>query len=113
MKVRNRKSELEARLNGTSGSLFSRPSGKVERTVYSDGTEQLKISIRGLKRLEGKTAIISSGLYELARIIIEDGRGRYELESGITGKIPELKLDDSVDVKINDEIVMTGILYQD
>lgn len=113
MKVRSKKNEIEAKFAGNKGSIFSRPSGKLERTVYTDGNERLKISIRGLRNLDGKTAHISSGLYEFASIDIINGAGRYVLESGTPGKIPDLKLHDTVDVKVEDDIVMSGILYSD
>jgi len=81
MSVRAVKYELEAKLIGESSGHFSKPSGKVERKSYSDGTERLKISVRNLKALKQSTAIIKVDSQEIAQLSLIKGSGRLDDES--------------------------------
>ncbi len=113
MKTRNVSFELEAKLKGKSGRLFNKPSGKLERKTYDDGTERLKISIRNLK-LPGET--VAQIKYEdemIAEVTLHNGSGRYDLESSEPGKLPTLTDNNSVQVIINGNVALWGKLYRD
>ena len=113
MIVRTVKYELEARLKPITSGLYSKSSGKLERKTYGDMTERLKITIRKLKVPDDTLAIVTANGSEIATLPIKNGAGKFDEESGQTGMIQELKVNQTVNVIINDEIVLQGILYED
>ncbi len=113
MTVRTVKLELEARLVATGSGLFSRPSGKVERKTYGDGTERLEVSIRNLKVPDGTDAVVMADGIEIARIVTRGGSGRFDESSRDAGAIPGLASGQTIEVSIGGETVLRGELYVD
>lgn len=113
MGVRTVTRELEAKLTGKSRGLFSRPSGKLERKSYQDGGERLKISIRNLKIPTPSNAVIKVDNIEIEQIPIVDGFGGLDTETEDSDDLPGLAIGQTIEVIVNGDPVLTGVLYVD
>lgn len=113
MKFRSVDSELEAKLRGITGGLYSKASGKLERKAYAGSTNRLKIKLRGLgSRTNGVATIIIDGK-DIVQISIESGSGNLDLESSGDGNIPNFEPGQIVEVSLDGSIILSGQLYED
>ncbi len=114
MPVRTVKLELEAKLQATKGGgIFSKPSGKLERKSYGDGTERLKISLRNLKVPDNSDAIVNADGQEIAKISITNKSGRLDQESQDISFMPTLQPGQIIEVRVCDRIFLKGTLHSD
>ena len=113
MSVRTIKYELEAKLIDESSGLFSKPSGKVERKSYGDGTERLKISVRNLKAPKQSIAIIKVSSQEIAQLPLIKGSGRLDDESKDPTAFPTLEAGQTIKVYVDSTQVLSGDLSVD
>jgi hypothetical protein len=113
MSLRTVNYELEAKLTGQSGGLFSKPSGKIERKSYADGSERLKISVRSIKVPDQSTAIVTVDDQEIAQLSLIKGSGRLDTESKDSTSIPTFRVGQAVEVRVLGKSVLDGILYED
>lgn len=113
MEVRGVKLELEAKLKSPKGGFFSKPSGKLERKTYDDSTERLKVSVRNLRVPDGVEATVEVDGCEIAKLKIENGKGRYDEEYTDPNLAPKLKSDQQVKIIVGSEILLEGDLYID
>ena len=113
MSVRTVVFELEAKLKGGAGGLFSKPGGKLERKVYSDSGERLKISLRNLKVPDDSVAVVKADDLEIARLTIRKGAGRTDQESPGPGTLPQLEAGQDIAVEVNGSVILNGRLQLD
>ena len=113
MSVRTVKHELEAKLKSSSGGLFSKPSGKLERKTYDDFGERLKVSLRNLRVPDNSIAVVTADDVEIAQIQIHNGTGRIDHESRDPNAFPQLKAGQNIEVKVDATVVLVGELYVD
>ena len=105
--------ELESRLQPTGAEDATEAAGKVERKTYSDGSERLKIVLRGLASFEGSTAVVSHGENTLAEVVIVGGKGRWDRKSQAPGVVPVLFEEAPVEVRIEGLVVARGRVEHD
>lgn len=113
MGVRDIKYELEAKLKSVAGGLFSKPSGKLERKSYADGTERLKISFRNLKVPDASTAKVKVDSVDILAIRVSGGMGRYDLESSELNEFPDLRVGQTIEIHVGDTVFLRGVLCED
>jgi len=113
MSIRSIRYELEAKLEGRTGGLFSKPIGKLERKSYGDGGERLKIWLRNLKVPDNSIAVVTAGGMEIAEVPIHDRAGRIDTESRDPNDFPNLQADQSIEVHVGNVLILTGKLYKD
>ena len=113
MGIRTVQRELEAKLVASSGGLFSKPTGKLERKWYADGEQRLKISIRNLKVPDGTCARVAAAGKHIAELELKSGTGRLDMRGSGDGELPDLEAGEAVVVEIDGEPVLTGTLRHD
>lgn len=113
MAIRKIDFELEAKLTGTSGGLFSKPSGKLERKSYRDGGERLKIVLRGLKLADRSEVGLCADGVEFARLTINGGSARYDQEGAEIAAQARLAAGQTIEAIQGGTILLRGELYRD
>ncbi len=113
MPIRTVTYELEAKLTGPAHGFFSRPSGKLERKLYGDGTHRLKIRVRNLKAPDDSLAVVTAGGEEIAQIPLTKGAGRLDIESTEPDAVPTLEKHQLIEVAVDGDTVLSGQLYVD
>lgn len=113
MAIRKVDFELEAKLTGTGGGLFAKPSGKLERKSYSDGGERLKVSLRKLKVADHSVVSIFADGIEIAQIPIVGGSGRFDQEGAEIALRAKLETDQTIEVTLEGVTLLRGGLYCD
>lgn len=110
MSARSVTYELEAKLKGGGRGLFSQPSGKLERKSYADRGERLKINLRNLEVADDSLAVVTADGAEIARIPIQRGAGRFDVESRDPNAFVKLKAGQTLEIRIDGALVLTGTL---
>ena len=113
MTVRTVTLELEARLKGGGGGLFSKPAGKVERKSYQDGGERLKVSARNIDAPEGSEATVLANGSEILRLALTSGVVRYDEERPAASALPALEAGQLIEVVVDGTVVLSGKLAVD
>lgn len=113
MAIRHIKQELEAKLTSKTPGFFSKPSGKIERKSYQDGVERLKIKIAKLKLPDHTRLNVTADGNQIAEMEIENGYAKIDQESNNPAEIPELKVNQLIEIKLNNETLLSGKLYID
>ena len=110
MTIRTVKYELEARLNGRSGRLYSKPSGKLEFKQYDDNGTRLKVSVRNLQVPEQTMATVMAGDSKIAELEISHRKGRLDIEPA---DIPDLLPRQVIRIIVDGNTLLEGKLYED
>jgi hypothetical protein len=113
MAIRNIKHQLEAKLTSRTGSLFSKPRGKLERKSYGDSGERLEISLRNLKVLDNSIAVVTADGVEIAQIPVHKGFGHIDNESRDPRTFVKLEADQTIEVHLDGTVVLSGKLNVD
>jgi len=113
MAIRRVLRELEARLIPPAAAARSRANGKLERKEYGDGTERLKISVRGLDVPDGSTALVAVEGSPVTQFDIWRGAGRSDTQTATPSALPEMRVGQVVEVQVAGEIRLSGTLRVD
>ena len=111
MGIRIVKSELEAKLINTDGSMPD-AKGKLERKSYGSN-ERLKVKVRNLLCPDGTTASVLADLSEISNFQIINGKGKIDIESKDGFSIPQLILGQNIEIAINGQVALSGVLVND
>ena len=103
--------ELEARLIPPVAPAQPRAEGKLERKEYGDGTERLKISVRGLDVPDGSTALVAVEGSTVTQFDIWRGAGRADTRT--VSALPEMRAGQVVEVQVAGAILLSGTLRVD
>ncbi|MDX1561624.1 MAG: hypothetical protein R3305_01785 [Gammaproteobacteria bacterium] len=101
-------SELEAKL-ASADRRFAKASGKLERKVYGDSTERLKVRIKGLDAAEASLVVAGR---EIASVTVAHGRAELDLESA-AGAVPPMRAGETVQVSVDEVVALEGTLVED
>jgi len=112
MTVRIIKRELEARLTGKANSLFSKPSGKIERKSYGDGGERLKVKVRNL-RVPDQMVVVKAAGQKIAEMPLSQGKACLDMESTEANALPALEVGQAIEIEVGGAVVLSGTLYVD
>lgn len=113
MTVRGVSKELEARLEGGAGGLFSRPSGKLERKSYRDGGERINISLRNLHVPDDSIAVVMADGLELVQLAIRGGARKLDDGSHDKNDFPAMRAGQTIEVVVGAKMVLRGTLCSD
>lgn len=109
MAIKIVKEELEARLNPLEKTtFFSKPRAKIERKIYGNGNQRLKLSISNFKVPENEEVQLLVNDEMIAKIKIKKGRGVIDLRTKNGDIVPKISLNDSAEILYKDNVIVKG-----
>ena len=105
------RTELEAKLIAVDESM-QETKGKLEQKSYSDN-ERLKISVKGLICPDGTNASVLADGIEISNFVIIRGKGKVDIESKNGFSIPNLELGQQIEISIDGNVILKGVLVKD
>lgn len=109
MVVRVVRREVEATLATPGGEA----AGKSEYKVYGNGERRLTVRILRLDAAAGQTATVAISGREVVRLTTTGGGFLCDRRSGRGDSVPEPREGESVEVRVNGALVMTGVYRPD
>jgi hypothetical protein len=114
MAVKVVKEELEAKLNPLGKTtFFSKPRAKIERKVYGDGNQRLKLSISNFKVPDNEEVELLINDEVISTIKIQKGRAQLDLRSENGNNIPGISLNDVAEIRYKNDVIVKGRFYAD
>ena len=103
--------ELEAKLKPVPP--FADGTGKMERKVYGDGSESIKVAFRDLPLADRLMLDVAIAGNVIGQMEVGSGRGRARLESRDGEFIPPANVGDMVEIKQDGSALLSGTLVYD
>ncbi|NIP39381.1 MAG: hypothetical protein GWO07_12580 [Candidatus Dadabacteria bacterium] len=114
MAIKIVKEELEAKLNPLgSTTFFSKPRAKIERKVYGDGKERLKLLISNFKVPDSDEVELLINGVVITAVKIKNGRAQLDLRSENGDSFPKLSLNDTAEIRYKENVIVKGRFYAD
>lgn len=111
MESRSVAQELEAKLKPAHP--FTHGSGKMERKVYGDGNESIKVAFRDLSLPDSVMLDVAIAGHVVGQMEVNGGRGRARLESRDGEFIPPANIGDPVEIAQDGLPLLSGTLVYD
>lgn len=113
MRIRNVLQEYEARLTPSPDSRYPAARGKAEWKVYGDGTRQCKVSISKLDLPDGVVLELVVDQRRMTQLTVQRGTARYRRETERGEGVPEVKLDQVLQVVHAGQVILEGRFYSE
>jgi len=114
MAIKVVKEKLEAKLNPLGKTtFFSKPRAKIERKVYGDGSEMLKLLISNFKVPDSEEVGLVINDEVIAKIKVKKGRAELDMRSENGNKVPSISLNDVVEIRYRNNVIVKGQFYTD
>jgi hypothetical protein len=105
--------DYEARLKPVDAGTASTTTGKAERERYKDGTEELSVRLYQVDLPNGAKPEVALNGVVLGTIVIQEQRGRFELNTKTGAHVPAVKVGDVVEVRHQGSAILRGTFRED
>jgi hypothetical protein len=115
-RIRNVTQEYEAQLQPTpiGATIVARSAqGKGEWKLYRDGTSQCKVWVSGLKLSDGAVLQLAVSGKQMAEILVQHGRARYQRQSERGEAVSDVAVDQMLQVSYGGEVILQGEFYEE
>ncbi len=111
MRIRSVLQEFEAKLAPAQPGASASARGKAEWKVYGDGTRGCKVSISGLDLPDGAVLQLAVSGRPIDQLVVSEGKARYKRQSERGEVVPQVELNQVLQVSYAGQIILKGELY--
>jgi len=104
--------QFEARLSPPAGGPGD-ARGKIERTRFGDGVEELEVKAKGLELPDGETVELVVDGEVLLEIEVERGKAKTEFDTDSGRAVPVVSADQAVRIRHDGRTLLAGSFYLD